>query len=104
MRSLRGLFATICAVLIASRALATTYVVDVHGGPGVDFTDLPAAVAAAQPGDVLRVMPGSYSPFTSAEGITILGYGGPTVNGELAVALLPPGPPFVLAGVSPTSL
>jgi hypothetical protein len=99
-----ALIATGFAVLLGSRALATTYVVDAAGGPGADFTDLPPAVAAAQPGDVLLVLPGSYSAFTCSEGITIVGYGGPTVTGSVAVTSLPLGRPFVLAGVSPTSL
>ena len=99
-----ALIATGFAVLLGSRALATTYVVDSSGGPGADFTDLPAAVAAAQPGDVLRVLPGSYSAFTCSEGITILGYGGPTVSGEVVVTSLPLGPPFVLVGISPMTL
>src|ERR1700741_3607103 len=100
----RSLLAAGFALLLSTPVLATTYVVDANGGPGVDFTDLPAAVAAAQPGDVLRVMPGTYSPFTCAEGITIVGYGGPTVNGTVALSSIPLGPPMVLAGVSATNL
>jgi hypothetical protein len=32
-----------------------TWIVDRNNGPGTDFTDLPPAVAAAAPGDILRV-------------------------------------------------
>jgi len=92
------------ALLLGAQAFATTYVVDDDGGPGVDFTDLPAAVAAAQPGDVLRVMPGSYSAFTCTKAITILGYGGPTVNGQVVLGGILPGRPLVLAGLAPTRL
>jgi hypothetical protein len=95
------LFPAMSALLLGAQAFATTYVVDDDGGPGVDFTDLPAAVAAAQPGDVLRVMPGSYSAFICTKGITILGYGGPTVNGAVNLTSIPPGRPVVLAGLSP---
>lgn len=100
----RVLFPAMSALLLGAQALATTYVVDDDGGPGVDFTDLPPAVAAAQPGDVVRVMPGSYSAFSCSKGITILGYGGPTVSGAVVLASIPLGRPFVLAGIAPTSL
>ena len=42
-----------------------TWLVDDDGGPGVAFTDLPAAVAAASDGDILLVRPGNYSGFTT---------------------------------------
>ena len=42
-----------------------TWLIDDDGGPGVAFTDLPAAVAAASDGDVLLVRPGTYSGFTT---------------------------------------
>ncbi|MCI0586734.1 MAG: hypothetical protein L0323_07840 [Planctomycetes bacterium] len=56
--------------------LQTTWVVDDDGGPGVNFTDLPPAIAAAADGDVLLVQPGTYSHFTlSGKGLRILGSG-----------------------------
>ncbi|MCI0586735.1 MAG: hypothetical protein L0323_07845 [Planctomycetes bacterium] len=56
--------------------LQTTWVVDDNGGPGVDFTDLPPAIAAAADGDVLLVQPGTYSHFTlTGKGLRILGSG-----------------------------
>ncbi len=52
---------------------ATTWIVDDDGGAGVDFTDLPPAVAAAQPGDTILVHEVSYSGAIVQEGITIIG-------------------------------
>ncbi|MEM7201191.1 MAG: hypothetical protein AAF628_13035 [Planctomycetota bacterium] len=58
---------------------AQVLVVDAAGGPGAQFTDLPAAVAAAPAGATLVVRPGLYSQFVLAgKGLTILGdAGGP---------------------------
>ena len=44
-----------------------------------DFLDLPRAVAAASPGDVIRVLPGDYSSFTTGKSLTIVGETAPTV-------------------------
>ncbi|HVS11037.1 MAG TPA: hypothetical protein VMS76_14300 [Planctomycetota bacterium] len=49
-----------------------TWIVHPGGGFGVHFTDLPPAVLAASPGDVLLVHGGTYSPFLLDKGITIL--------------------------------
>src|SRR5882672_72200 len=48
----------------------STYIVD-DNGPA-DFTDFPAAIAAAIPGDVLVVRAGAYSSISLSEGLTIL--------------------------------
>ncbi|MCI0589224.1 MAG: hypothetical protein L0323_20610 [Planctomycetes bacterium] len=54
--------------------LQNTWVVDDNAGPGVNFTDLPPAVAAAADGDILLVQPGTYSHFTlTGKGLRILG-------------------------------
>ncbi len=54
--------------------LQTVWVVDDNGGPGVNFTDLPPAVAAAADGDVLDVRSGAYNHFAlSGKGLRILG-------------------------------
>lgn len=50
----------IAATLAVPVAAADVLVVDDDGGPGVDFTSLPAAVAAASPGDILLVHDGVY--------------------------------------------
>jgi hypothetical protein len=56
--------------------LQTIWVVDDGGGPGVNFNDIPPAVAAAADGDILLVQPGTYSHFTlSGKGLRILGSG-----------------------------
>ena len=52
---------------------AQSYIVDVNGGPGHHYTDLPEAVAAVPDGAVLWVRPGDYSRFTLAKkGLKIL--------------------------------
>ena len=52
---------------------AATIVVDVHDGPGTDFTKIQPAIDAAQPGDVICVRGGDYSSFTLTKGVAILG-------------------------------
>lgn len=42
-------------ILAASVAAQRTWVVDLVAGPGVDFTDIPPAVAAAAPGDRIEI-------------------------------------------------
>ena len=55
------------------------WIVDDAGGPGVDFTDLPQAVAAASQGDVLILRSGNYSGVLLDRGITIHADQGATV-------------------------
>jgi hypothetical protein len=86
--------ALLCA--LAPSAFANTYVVDDDGGPGVDFTNIPAAIAAASPGDVLLVRPGTYSSFTLTKGLSILGESGVSV-GRFTVDGLPRGQVAVIA-------
>jgi hypothetical protein len=62
--------------LVGFLLLQTTWVVDDSGGPGVDFTDIPPAVAGATDGDVLLVAPGTYSHFVlTGKSLRILGSG-----------------------------
>jgi hypothetical protein len=62
-------------VLAAAPAAAQTFVVDAANGPGTNFTDLPAAVAAAPSGAVLHVRPGTYTPFTIAnKSLKVIGH------------------------------
>ncbi len=62
--------------LVGFLLLQTTWVVDDSGGPGVDFTDIPPAIAAAAEGDLLLVKAGSYSHFAlSGKGLRVLGEG-----------------------------
>ena len=81
---------------IGSRALAAggrvevdLFVVDASGAG--DFRDLPEAVAAAAPGDVVLVRPtGGYSGFVLEKGITIQGEAGANASCTLpAAATLP---------------
>ncbi len=96
-------FARVCVGLVALvlPAAATTFVVDDDGGPGVDFTDLPAAVSAAQPGDVLLVAPGTYSSFAINKGISILGAGSASTRisqGTVTIQALPADEVAVFSG------
>jgi hypothetical protein len=64
-----------CALLLAALAApaaADTLIVDDDGGPGVHFTDVPAAIAAASTGDVLVVRDGTYSSFTLHKALAIV--------------------------------
>lgn len=70
-RSVR--FTLLAPWLLASPALAHTWIVDAAGGG--DFLDLPPAIAAATSGDILLVMPGNYSAFTLDKALVILGQG-----------------------------
>jgi hypothetical protein len=64
----------ILAVIVA--VLPTTWIVDAANGPGTNFIDLPAAVAAAVSGDTIIVRPGSYTAFNvTGKALTIQGAG-----------------------------
>lgn len=58
-----------------------TWVVDAANGAGTHFVDLPAAVAAAAPGDTLLVRAGSYTPPSINKALAIVGGPGVTVQG-----------------------
>lgn len=69
--------------MLVSAALLSaqqTFVVNAGGGPGVNFTSLPPAVAAATDGDTIVVQAGPFGegavPFTTNKGLTIVGQGG----------------------------
>lgn len=91
--------------LISSALAQRTWIVDAANGAGTDFTDLPAAEAAAVPGDTLLVRSGTYSPFTTSKGLTVIGVRGQTVirwtNAFeiLRVANLPSGQTFAAYGL-----
>ncbi|MCI0589225.1 MAG: hypothetical protein L0323_20615 [Planctomycetes bacterium] len=62
--------------MLACLLFQQTWVVDDNGGPGVNFTDIPPAIAAAADGDILIVRAGTYSPFALVgKGLRILGEG-----------------------------
>ncbi len=52
---------------------ANVIVVDAAGGAGAQFTDLPQAVAAALPGDVLQIRAGDYSAVTLNKALHLRG-------------------------------
>ena len=61
--------------------------VDDDGGPGVDFTDIPTAISAAGPGDVILVAAGDYSCFViGAKSLTVRAEAGATVTVSEGVA------------------
>ena len=59
------------ATFLTLACTASTWVVDASGSG--DFTDLQAAVDAAQDGDVLLVQAGTYGAFTMSKALTVLG-------------------------------
>lgn len=66
----RGPIALSLLVLLSAAPLSAqqVHVVDDDGGPGVDFTTLSAAVAAASSGDVLLIESGSYAGAFTLDG------------------------------------
>lgn len=89
-------------VFLATASLApaqsNTFVVDDNGGPGVHFTDLPAAINASSPGDLLVVRAGNYSGFVLDKGLNIVGFG-VVQTGNVRVQSIPAGAFAVLAGL-----
>jgi hypothetical protein len=59
------------ALLLAGAAYSKTWIVDAGGGPGVDFTDIPPAIAAASEGDLIVVRSGLYTAFTLDKGLIL---------------------------------
>lgn len=97
-----GLRLVVPLSLAWSPALAQgkVWVVDDSGGPGVDFTDLPPAIAAASPGDVLLLRSGSYSKPVVSKGLTLQADQGATVTvPSLRVELVPAGERVAVLGL-----
>jgi hypothetical protein len=69
----RLLLGAVSLATLCLGARADTIVVDQSNGAGADFVDLPQAIASASHNDLLLVRSGSYSGFTTAKGIRILG-------------------------------
>jgi len=95
----RALPSLVIFLTLAPTTFAGTFIVDDDGGPGVDFTDIAPAIAAAQAGDVLLVQPGNYAGFVLDKGLQILGGPGVVVHGAAFVANLPPAPRATLQGL-----
>ncbi len=87
-------------LLLSPLVAASTYVVDDDGGPGVDFTTIVDAVAAAGPGDVILVRHGIYAGFTLSYGASVLGDPGAVVTSAVRLGGLAPVPRASLAGFS----
>jgi hypothetical protein len=68
--------------LVATNPLAgaTTWIVDVNNGPGTDFTQISAAIAAVSAGDTLLVLPGQYTGFVLDKPLAIVGLGTAPTN------------------------
>lgn len=92
------------SLLLSPLAAQRTWIVDAANGPGTDFTDLPPAVAAAAPGDLLLARTGSYNGFATSIGIHVVALGtctiAPTVVGgkNLVVTNLPAAQTFSMHG------
>jgi hypothetical protein len=93
-------------LVVPNASAQQTWVVNVLGGPGVDFTDLPGAVLAAATGDTIIVQSAigqGASGFTTSKGLTILGEGGAVPIDSwtpVVVSGLPPGEVFRMLGFS----
>ncbi|MDP6385302.1 MAG: hypothetical protein QGI93_03820 [Planctomycetota bacterium] len=80
---------TLLALGLTASAFGDTWVIDDDPGPGVDFPDIPQAIAASHSGDVLLIRPGAYSAFTLSKGLTLLGSKGATVASGARIQSMP---------------
>lgn len=87
---------------VLSLLLPTNWIVDAANGPGTDFTNLPAAIAAASSGDTIFVRAGAYSGVViSGKALSIRGAGaGTTIVGPSSVNGTPPGASTVISGLT----
>jgi hypothetical protein len=67
-------------------AVGQTWIVDDSGGAGVDFTDIPSAIAAASGGDLIVVRAGSDAPLTLDKPLVVRGEAGVIVAAGVVVA------------------
>ncbi|MBL8898509.1 MAG: hypothetical protein JNM84_12810 [Planctomycetes bacterium] len=89
MRTFLLLAARFALCASATSASAQVFIVDAAGGPGAQFTSLPAAVAAVPSGAVLHVRAGTYAPFALAQkSLVVLGEDPATVVIDLASDLV----------------
>ena len=103
---MRQSFST-CIALLALTSIATsqstTFVVDDSGGAGVNFTDIPSALSAANDGDVVLVQAGNYAGFTLIRGVRIIGHG-VVQTGNVRIDSTTAGTTAVIAGMSVAQL
>ncbi|MBK8980270.1 MAG: hypothetical protein IPM29_30580 [Planctomycetes bacterium] len=109
----RTAFLALLAATAPCAAQRQQWLVSSAGGAGVHFTDLPPAVAAAAPGDVIFLRSGDYTGFTTSKGVRILALPAtsaprfPTVRAAaspaphtLGVVNLPRSETFAMVGVA----
>jgi len=102
----RSLLLAVALAATSSLAAAQTFIVDAANGPGTNYTDLPAAVAAVPDGAVLLVRPGTYKPVRlNGKGMSILATAaGVTIasldTNAVSVANLAANQAFTLRGVN----
>jgi len=65
---------SLCALLLGAAVPAADLFVDANGTPGT-YATVQAAILAAQPGDRILVLPGSYPAFSITKAIHIVGVG-----------------------------
>ncbi|MBI4882348.1 MAG: hypothetical protein HY812_22200 [Planctomycetes bacterium] len=95
-----GGLAALAAVAFPS-AEAATWIVDAAAGPGFHYTDIPPAVVAAAPNDMIVVRTGVYNAFALTKPLIVMAETGhdPDVSGDSAVSFLPAGSRAVLSGL-----
>lgn len=95
-------------LLLATLAPAQrVWIVNKAGGAGVDFTDIPPAITAASPGDIVRVLGNAsvtYSPFTLSKALTVEARSGAMCYGffitnAVTISNLPPGAVARISGL-----
>lgn len=99
----RALWSSLALVSLVGIARSETLIVDVNAGTCSDFTDLPPAIAAAQDGDTIRILPGSYSAFTLDKELTLIGEGSVSVAPGAIIENIAAGERVTLVNISLTS-
>lgn len=98
----------VCFLLASTLGAQSTWVVNPIPGPGVHFTSLPAAVAAAASGDTLLVAAGQYDPFqVSGKALIVRGAGigataivGSAAGDFVRIQSVPNGAVFRMSGLT----
>jgi hypothetical protein len=78
--------APLAVLSLAAGALAQTFIVDAANGPGTNFTEIAAAVAAVPDGSKLEVRAGAYQTFSiSGKGLSVFCIGAVTLTGPQGI-------------------